>query len=63
MKINEMEIPDLEGRWAGSSPFAAMLEAPAGGPLNLEVTDAVGTWVSAMGILKCSSLGFVFIPR
>ena len=63
MKLTEMEIPELEGRWICSSPFAIPLLAPPGGPLNLEVTDAVGTWVSEMGVLKCSSLGFVFVPR
>ena len=63
MKTRVIEIPGLEGRWAGSSPFAAPVEAPPGGPLRLEVTDAASAWVSAAGVLKCSSLGFVFIAR
>jgi hypothetical protein len=60
MKFTSMEIPLLEGRWLSSSPFAPLLEAPPGGPLTLEVTDAVGVWVSSAGILKCSTSGWIY---
>jgi hypothetical protein len=59
MKLTEVEIPNLEGFWAGSSPFATPIEAPPGGPLCLEVAATVGTWVSANAVLKCSIDGWV----
>jgi hypothetical protein len=60
MKFTEVEIPLPEGRWLSSSPFAPVLETPPDGRLTLEVTDAVGVWVSADGILKVSNSGWIF---
>jgi hypothetical protein len=60
MKITKIEISLPAGRWSGSSPFAPALEAPPEGTLALEVTDAVNTWVSSAGILKCSTSGWIF---
>jgi hypothetical protein len=60
MKFTELEIPGLEGRWLGSSPFAPVLEILPGKPLTLEVTDAVGVWISSGGILKVSTSGWIF---
>ena len=62
-KSSELIIPDLGGHWIGSSPFAAPLDAPPEGPLELNVYDNTETWVSSEGILKCSSLGWIFIAR
>jgi hypothetical protein len=60
MKSTEVEIPLPEGRWLSSSPFAPVLETPESGLLTLEVTDSVGVWVSAGGILKASTSGWIF---
>jgi len=60
MKFTEVEIPLPAGRWLSSSPFTPMLETPPGGRLTLEVTDAVGVWVSSGGILKVSTSGWIF---
>jgi len=48
------------GRWSGSSPFVPVLEALSEGCLTLDVTDAVGAWVSVKGILKCSTSGWIY---
>jgi hypothetical protein len=60
MKFTTIEIHLPEGRWLSSSPFAPVLEALPGRPLTLEVTDAVGVWVSSGGILKCSTSGWIY---
>jgi hypothetical protein len=59
-KFKEIEIPDLKGRWVSSSPFSASLTAPKDGPLVLAVSDAVCAWISADGILKCSTSGWIY---
>jgi len=48
------------GRWSGSSPFAPVLETLPDGLLALDVTDTVGAWVSAGGIIKASSSGWMY---
>jgi hypothetical protein len=48
------------GRWSGSSPFAPVVETTPEGFLTLEVTSEVGAWVSSGGILKCSTLGWIY---
>jgi hypothetical protein len=60
MKFTAIEIPLIDGRWLSSSPFAPVLEPASGKPLALEVSDAVGVWVSAKGILKCSTSGWIY---
>jgi hypothetical protein len=60
MKSNGLEIPLPGGRWLSSSPFAPVLETPASGRLTLEVTDSVSVWVSATGILKASTSGWIY---
>ncbi|MCL2070245.1 MAG: hypothetical protein FWH19_04590 [Treponema sp.] len=60
---SELLIPELGGYWAGSSPFAAPLEAEPEGPLRLMVSDAAETWVSRDGVLRCSAEGWVFAAR
>jgi hypothetical protein len=60
MKFTEIEIPLMEGRWSGSSPFAPVQEASPEGSLILEVTATVGSWVSSGGILKCSASGWIY---
>ena len=62
MKSTEVEIPLPAGLWLSSSPFVSALETPVSGRLTLEVTDAVGVWVSAGGILKASTSGWIFRP-
>jgi len=62
MKFTRIEIPLPAGRWSGSSPFSPLLEVPPEGSFALEVTDLVGAWVSSMGILKCSSSGWIYRP-
>jgi len=58
--FTELVIPGLGGRWIGSSPFALPLDAPADGPLCLSAAGTPDTWVSTMGVLKCSSIGWVW---
>ena len=60
---SELVIPELGGSWIGSSPFMPPLDAPLQGPLELNVYDSTDTWVSSEGVLKCSVLGWVFIPK
>ena len=62
-KSSELIIPDLGGRWMGSSPFATPLDVPPEGPLELQVYDSTETLVSAGGILKCSTSGWLFLAR
>ena len=62
-KFSEVVIPELGGRWVGNSPFEPALEAPEEGPLTLQAADTPGVWVSPKGILKCSTSGWVLIPR
>ena len=59
--VTEIAIPDLDGFWVGSSPFAQPLLAPPGGPLVINAADKAGTWVSIDSILKSSSSGWVLI--
>ena len=59
-QFTELAIPGLGGRWIGSSPFALPLDAPADGPLRLNVADSPDTWVSAGAVLKCSAAGWVW---
>ena len=63
MNSSKVNIPDMEGRWISSSPFAASLETPENGLLCLEVTDNAGTWVSAGAVIKCSASGWVLRKR
>jgi hypothetical protein len=58
-KYTELVIPDMGGLWVNSSPFAEPLEASPDGKLKLNVIAAPDTWVSATGILKASSSGWV----
>jgi len=62
MKFTEVEIPLPAGRWLSNSPFAPVLEITPEKPITLEVTDAVGVWVSSGGILKVSTSGWIFRP-
>jgi len=60
-QVTEIAIPDLDGFWIGSSPFAAPLEVAPGGPLVVNAADTPDTWVSSEGILKGSKSGWVLI--
>jgi hypothetical protein len=58
-KFTELLIPDLGGRWIGSSPFAAPLDALESG-LKILAWDTPDTWVSSEGdVLKCAKSGWV----
>ena len=61
--LAEISISGLGGRWIGSSPFAPPIDAPPDGPLNIKAADTPDTWVSSQGVLKCSTDGWVLIPR
>ena len=60
VKFTALSIPGFGGRWIGSSPFAAPLDADPDGPLYLSVTDTPAAWISCGGILKCSTAGWVW---
>ena len=62
-RFAELAVPGLGGRWIGSSPFAPPVDAPAGGPLTLSVSDTADAWVSLEGVLKGSSAGWVWRAR
>jgi hypothetical protein len=49
----ELTIPGLGGFWIGSSPFSPPMDFSPGGPMILPVGEAVETWVSSEGILRC----------
>jgi hypothetical protein len=57
----ELTIPDLDGYWIGSSPFAEPLYTAPGYPLILKATNNPETWVSSSAIIKCSRDGWVLI--
>jgi hypothetical protein len=59
--FTEISVPGLEGLWAGTSPFAPLVEAPDGGPLRVMASDTPDTWVSEEGIVRCSKAGWVII--
>ena len=61
--FTEISLHGFDGFWISCSPFAPPLEAGPEGLLLLNAADTPGTWVSSSGILKCSSVGWVFIPR
>jgi len=61
--FTELAIPNLGGRWIGSSPFAVPLDAPPDGPLCVNAADTPETWVSSGGVLKCSASGWVYRAR
>lgn len=62
-KLTEITVPDLDGLWVGSSPFAPPLDAPGGGPLIIMAFEVPNTWVSAAGVLRCSTSGWVYRPK
>ena len=59
--FTEISVPGFGGRWIGSSPFAPVIEADNEDSLNIKVSGNTDTWISAEGILKCSSSGWIFI--
>jgi len=58
-RFSELEIPGLDGLWAGSSPFAPPIEAQSDSPLSISVNDTTDVWVSSGGVLKASTAGWV----
>ena len=59
--FTEIAIPDIEGVWVGSSPFAEPLKTEPGEPFTVNAPDVPDTWVSNEAILKCSADGWVII--
>ena len=60
-KLTTISIPNLDGYWVGSSPFAEPLDVEPGEPLLLNATDVPDTWVSSDVVLRCSTAGWVVI--
>jgi hypothetical protein len=61
--VTELTVPGIGGGlWIGSSPFARPLDVPPGAPLVLPSGEAVETWVSAGGILRCGGDVWFFSP-
>jgi hypothetical protein len=66
--VTELTIPGMGGGdgggglWIGSSPFAPPLAVPPGGLLTLPSGEAVETWVSSGGILRCGGGVWFFSP-
>jgi len=58
-QFTELAIPGAGGRWIGSSPFAAPLDAQAADTLVVKVTNTPDTWVSSSGVLRASVSGWV----
>ena len=58
--FSKLIIPDMTGRWTGSSPFEPLLEAAQDGSLTLNVTNAPEAWVSDRAFLRCSTSGWVY---
>jgi hypothetical protein len=52
--VTELTIPGLGSFWIGSSPFSQPLDFPSGDSLILPAGEAVETWVSPEGILRCN---------
>ncbi|MDR1862550.1 MAG: hypothetical protein LBQ67_01375 [Treponema sp.] len=60
--VAEITIPGMGGFWIGSSPFSPPLDFPPGGSLSLPAAEAVETWVSSEGILRCGGSTWLFSP-
>jgi hypothetical protein len=60
--VTELTIPGRGGYWIGSSPFSLPLDFPPGGPLILPAGEAVETWVSSEGVLRCGGDTWFFSP-
>ena len=59
--FTDLAIPELGGLWIGSSPFAPVINADPEGSLTIKVTSEADTWISAEGLLRASSSGWVFV--
>ncbi|MCL2094219.1 MAG: hypothetical protein FWH12_08535 [Treponema sp.] len=55
-------IPGLGGLWVSSSPFADYLHEEIGAPIIISGRAPVETWVSALGFIRASREGWVFVP-
>jgi hypothetical protein len=51
------------GFWVSASPFAEPVYQDDGADLALNLCDAIETYVSSMGILRCSKTAWVLTPR
>jgi hypothetical protein len=58
----EMPILLPPGIWSGASPFAEPLISGEGVFTVFPVREAVDTWVSEAGILRCNSEAWIFLP-
>ncbi|MCL2602172.1 MAG: hypothetical protein FWD91_05095 [Treponema sp.] len=57
--FTELAIPGADGRWIGSSPFAAPIDAQTDGTLVIGVSATADTWISSSGVLGASTSGWV----
>jgi hypothetical protein len=61
--VTDIAIPNLGGRWMGSSPFSLPLDFPPEGPMSLPAGERAETWVSSSGVLRCGGEAWLFSAR
>jgi len=59
----KLVIPNADGYWINSSPFAQPFVVQKGDSLMVNVQSAVDTWVSAERILRASDSGWIILPK
>jgi hypothetical protein len=61
-KKMEIAVPGLGMEWISDSPFAAPVQAAPGDLLRLPAGTLVETWVSHLGVVRCTGEAWVFLP-
>jgi hypothetical protein len=61
-KKREIAVSGLDTEWINTSPFAGPRRAASGELLRLPAGTQVETWVSRLGILRCTQAVWVFLP-
>ena len=62
-QFTEINIPGLDGRWIGSSPFALPLYAEPGSPLSIMASERTEVFVSINAVLKCSTAAWILLQQ
>jgi hypothetical protein len=58
--VKLINVPVSAGRWYGTSPFSESLYFAEGDPTVFPVRPGINVWISAEGILRCTSQTWTF---